>query len=165
MKKADIISGGGATNLLGNVEEVIITAINWLRLGLEIAGALMIAVGAVVAITLFIRALINHGRGDFHTVRLVFARYLSLALEFQLGADILSTAVAPSWDQIGKLAAIAVIRTGLNYFLMLEMRDEAAAQDEAAGNPEPSSHSRDAHRASPGAARESRPQVGGDKRP
>jgi uncharacterized membrane protein len=47
-----------------------------------------------------------------------------LALEFQLGADILSTAIAPSWDEIGKLGAIAVIRTGLNYFLSIEMREE-----------------------------------------
>ena len=48
---------------------------------------------------------------------------LRLALEFQLGADILTTAVAPSWDQIGKLGAIAVIRTTLNYFLMRELRE------------------------------------------
>lgn len=52
----------------------------------------------------------------------MLSRYL--ALEFQLGSDILSTAVAPSWDQIGKLAAIAVIRTVLNYFLTKEMGEE-----------------------------------------
>ena len=45
-------------------------------------------------------------------------------MEFQLGADILSTAIAPSWEQIGKLGAIAVIRTALNYFLSREMREE-----------------------------------------
>jgi uncharacterized membrane protein len=49
---------------------------------------------------------------------------LALALEFQLGADILSTAIAPSWEQIGKLGAIAVIRTALNFFLSKEMQDE-----------------------------------------
>ena len=38
--------------------------------------------------------------------------------------DILSTPIAPSWDQIGKLGAIVVIRTGLNYFLMREMKEE-----------------------------------------
>jgi uncharacterized membrane protein len=47
-----------------------------------------------------------------------------LALEFQLAADILSTAVAPTWEAIGKLAAIAVIRTVLNYFLTKEMEKE-----------------------------------------
>jgi uncharacterized membrane protein len=41
---------------------------------------------------------------------------LALALEFQLGADILSTAIAPSWDQILKLGAIAVIRTRSTFF-------------------------------------------------
>ena len=44
--------------------------------------------------------------------------------EFQLGADILSTAISPSWDQIGKLGAIAVIRTALNFFLSREMEEE-----------------------------------------
>jgi uncharacterized membrane protein len=61
---------------------------------------------------------------DFVDVRLTLARFLAIALEFQLGADILSTAVAPSWDAIGKLAAIAVIRTALNYFLSREMHEE-----------------------------------------
>ena len=61
---------------------------------------------------------------SYNRIRLTLARYLALALEFQLGADIISTAVAPSWDQIGKLAAIAVIRTALNYFLTREMQQE-----------------------------------------
>jgi uncharacterized membrane protein len=56
-------------------------------------------------------------------VRLIFASYLALALEFQLGADILSTAIAPGWDRIGKLGAIAVIRTALNHFLTREIRE------------------------------------------
>ena len=49
--------------------------------------------------------------------RLRLGRWLSLALEFQLAADILKTAVAPTWDEIGQLAAIAVLRTALNFFL------------------------------------------------
>lgn len=126
MKPSNLIAGEGASSLLGDIEAVVITGVNWVRLILEVAGALMIAIGAVVALTLFVKALLRSGRGDFHTVRLVFARYLSLALEFQLGADILSTAVAPGWEQIGKLAAIAVIRTFLNYFLMHEMAAEAS---------------------------------------
>ena len=54
-----------------------------------------------------------------------------MALEFQLGADILSTAVAPTWNEIGKLGVIAVIRTTLNYFLSREMQEERrTANDE-----------------------------------
>jgi uncharacterized membrane protein len=44
-------------------------------------------------------------------------------LELLLAADILQTAVAPTWDDIGKLAAVATIRTVLNYFLEKELRD------------------------------------------
>jgi uncharacterized membrane protein len=42
--------------------------------------------------------------------------------EFMLAADILKTAISPTWDDIGKLAAIAVLRTALNYFLEREIR-------------------------------------------
>ncbi len=69
-------------------------------------------------------ALVLQQPENYVEVRLTLARYLALAIEFELAADILSTAIAPSWDQIGKLGAIVVIRTGLNYFLMREMKEE-----------------------------------------
>ncbi|MFC5597967.1 DUF1622 domain-containing protein [Deinococcus cellulosilyticus] len=62
-------------------------------------------------------------------VRLHLARWLAVALEFELAADILRTAVAPTWDEIGKLAAIAALRTLLNHFLDREIRKEI--QEEA----------------------------------
>jgi uncharacterized membrane protein len=55
-------------------------------------------------------------------LRVQFGSSLTLALELLLAADILRTAVAPTWDDIGKLAAIAAIRTVLNYFLEKELR-------------------------------------------
>jgi uncharacterized membrane protein len=66
-------------------------------------------------------------------VRLGLGRSLALSLEFLLGADILRTAVEPSWDEIGRLAAIATIRTALNFFLQREIAGEAsmAAADAA----------------------------------
>jgi len=60
----------------------------------------------------------------YERARLTLARFLALALEFQLAADVLGTAVSPSWTGIGKLAAIAVIRTALNYFLSREIKEE-----------------------------------------
>ncbi|UOQ77546.1 DUF1622 domain-containing protein [Hymenobacter sp. 5516J-16] len=87
-------------------------------------GAFIIALGIIVAGGLFLKALLTRQTADFTAIRLTLARYLALALEFQLGADILSTAIAPSWEQIGKLGAIAVIRTTLNFFLSKEMKDE-----------------------------------------
>jgi uncharacterized membrane protein len=58
----------------------------------------------------------NSGR-ELRDGYLNYARWLIAALTLQLGADILTTATAPTWDDIGRLGAIAVIRTFLNYFL------------------------------------------------
>ena len=107
----------------GAIEGSIVNAVQWLRLIVETTGAVIIGIGVVAAGYQFVRALVPPQLENFNRVRLTLARFLALALEFQLGADILSTAIAPRWDQIGKLGAIAVIRTGLNYFLMREMRE------------------------------------------
>lgn len=44
-----------------------------------------------------------------------------------MAADIIGTAVSPSWDQLGKLAVIATIRTFLSFFLQYEMKEEKPA--------------------------------------
>lgn len=111
------------------IEPTISNMVMWFRLTIETIGALILTFGAVLAIYEFIRLLFFSKDKNYNEVRLLFARYLTLALEFQLGADILATAIAPTWEQIGKLAAIAVIRTGLNYFLSLEMRHERKLSD------------------------------------
>ncbi len=109
--------------------------VGWLRLGVEVLGALVIAVGIGLAAFGIVRHAFGSPSASFNAVRLQLARYLALALELQLAADILSTAIAPGWEQIGKLAAIAVIRTGLNYFLMLEMKEEKGSTQERSGQP------------------------------
>jgi uncharacterized membrane protein len=110
-------------------EEAVVNAVLWLKLAVEATGALVIGMGVVAAAVQFARSFASSPIRDYNRIRLTLARYLALALEFQLGADILSTAVAPSWDQIGKLGAIAVIRTALNYFLTREMREARESVD------------------------------------
>lgn len=112
-----------------SIEAYIIQGVEGLKLFIETIGALVIGMGIFLALYYFIRALIPPQVESYNKIRLVLARYLALALEFQLGADILSTAIAPSWDQIGKLAAIAVIRTALNFFLSLEMKAERREEE------------------------------------
>lgn len=114
---------------MNSAEEIINIAVQWLKLAIETIGALVIAVGVCVAVYNILRGFLAGQSFNFNQARLSLARYLALALEFQLGADILSTAIAPSWDQIGKLGAIAVIRTALNYFLMREMEEEKGQPD------------------------------------
>ncbi|WP_181306363.1 DUF1622 domain-containing protein [Rufibacter sp. XAAS-G3-1] len=118
----------------GGIEETIIQGVQGLKLLIETIGALIIGVGVLIALFYIIKGLIPPQVESYNKIRLVLARYLALALEFQLGADILSTAIAPSWDQIGKLGAIAVIRTALNYFLAQEMKEERQAEKEAAND-------------------------------
>ena len=59
-----------------------------------------------------------------------YARWLIAGLTFQLAADIIETAIAPSWDEVGRLAAIAVIRTFLNYFLERDLKEVNQARIE-----------------------------------
>ena len=106
------------------VEQTISNLVLWLRLIVEATGAVIIGIGLVVAAYVFIRSRTAGRPQGYNRIRLTLSRFLALALEFQLGADILSTAIAPSWDQIGKLAAVAAIRTALNYFLTHEMKEE-----------------------------------------
>ncbi|MBL7710445.1 MAG: DUF1622 domain-containing protein [Chitinophagaceae bacterium] len=89
----------------------------------EILAAIIIGVAVI-------QVLLNYFRIFFQPVcritkeeiRVRFGSSVAVSLELLLGADVLATAVAPSWDDIGKLAAIAVLRTALNYFLDRELK-------------------------------------------
>ena len=109
-----------------SIEGTVIVAVRWVKLGVEIFGAGLVTLGVCLAIQHLIRTLAARKPADFTATRLILARHLALALEFELGADTLGTAISPSWDQIGKLGAVAVIRTGLNFFLSMEMKREKA---------------------------------------
>lgn len=111
----------------------------YLASGVEGVAGLLIAFAAlqatIRAIFLFFRKPVE-GTGSqvpqTENIRLRLGRWLALALEFELGADILRTAIAPSWTEIGQLAAIATIRTLLNYFLQKEIDRAAQRQPENA---------------------------------
>lgn len=86
---------------------------------LEFFSVLIVAFGALAAMFRFFYPwtldFISEGRQRWAWV--VFARWMLLGLEFTLAADIVHSAISPTWDRIGQLAAVAVIRTFLNYFL------------------------------------------------
>jgi len=101
----------------------------FLAVGVEACAAFVIGFAAVEAtITafklFFFRRHVPEEAKD--ELRLRLGRWLTVALEFELAADILRTAVAPTWDEIGKLAAIVVLRTVLNFFLQREIEKSAA---------------------------------------
>ncbi len=94
---------------------------------IEVAAVLFIVIGAVEA---FYQSTLALFRGATLLARkriwVHFARWLLLGLEFELAADIIRSVVAPTWRDIGQLAAIATIRTLLSYFLN---QDIAEVQD------------------------------------
>ena len=106
-------------------EELLREAVALLVRLAEAAAALVIFSGAALGFFRFVRAAVSKRSAEsFSAVRLDLGRFLALGLEFQLASDLLRTAVAPSFDEIGKLAAVAAIRTALNYFLSREIKDE-----------------------------------------
>jgi uncharacterized membrane protein len=92
----------------------------------------VIAIGAAQAFIAGGAAVLS--RRSEHALRLVwlhFARWLVAGLTFQLAADIIETSVAPTWDDLGRLAVIAAIRTFLNFFLERDLEKLADGRREA----------------------------------
>jgi uncharacterized membrane protein len=92
----------------------------------------IVVVGTVEAFFSGLRAMLaspsGHERRD---VWLRYARWLVAGLTFQLAADIIETSITTSWDAVARIAAIAVIRTFLNYFLDRDLEEVRRRQREA----------------------------------
>lgn len=102
----------------------------YLAAGIEAGAGIIIGIASIQAIVLSLSLFVRAGKDQQATenIRLNLGRWLAVALEFELAADILRTAVAPSWNEIGQLAAIIILRTVLNYFLQQEI-DKAAQRE------------------------------------
>ena len=104
-----------------SVESAVRNAVGVVIPIVEAIGAAFIVAGVLLALGTYVLAQLRVRPTTYEHVRLVLARYIALGIEFQLASDVLNTAVSPSFEQIGKLAAIAAIRTLLNYFLAMEI--------------------------------------------
>jgi uncharacterized membrane protein len=90
----------------------------------EVLAGFVIGVALLKFLYKYIKHLFTPNDGITNqTIRIHFGSALTVALELLLAADILATAIAPTWDDIGKLASIAVLRTALNYFLERELKN------------------------------------------
>ena len=90
---------------------------------IQIMALLVVAFGTLQAFIVSLRAMVtSSGAGhNFHNGYVQYARWLIAGLTFQLAADIIQTSFAPTWDEIGQLAAIAAIRAFVNFFLERDM--------------------------------------------
>ena len=112
------------------MEQLLVQAVGWLSTATEAISASIIAFGVINAAVLTVALALPSAKGGAvrkvdprETIRLKLGRWLALALEFQLAADILKTSVAPTWEDIGKVAAIIALRTTLNFFLAREIEN------------------------------------------
>jgi len=99
----------------------------------EVAAALIILIGAVQALWIFLKAVFTRKQcfEYLNQSRLKIGYSLSLGLGFLVGADVIQTAITPSWNEIGILGAVVVIRIVLNYFLMRDLKEyESSHQDD-----------------------------------
>jgi uncharacterized membrane protein len=114
--------------MIEHLESGLAAIARLLKLSLEAISVLCILLGLVATVRLLIPRRGQTALVDLRTIRLSFGAWLASALEFQLGADILSTTISPTFQALGQLGAIAVIRTFLNYFLNKELEIEAKIQ-------------------------------------
>jgi len=101
------------------MEALLQETARYLSLTIQAFAILVVAIGVARALVGTLRLVLGRRASDaeMRTVWLGFAHWLVAGLTFQLAADIVQTTVAPSWDEIGRVAAIAAIRTFLTYFL------------------------------------------------
>jgi uncharacterized membrane protein len=115
------------------VEEIIRCLCSFSALCVEAAAALVITYATVEALVRLVPTLVRRSPpGQRREVWRRLAVWLLLGLEFELAADIIRSAIAPTWTDIGQLASIAAIRTFLNYFLEADI-EKLQTQDIAQG--------------------------------
>ena len=106
------------------MEEAARDFVDFLIPVVELIGAVVIGVGVIIAFGAYVLSELRVRPRPYEAIRLLLGRFLALGLEFQLASDVLRTAVAPSFRELGQLAAVAAIRTALNYFLSKEIAEE-----------------------------------------
>lgn len=88
----------------------------------EAFGALVIFVGAVRTIVKYLRACLGRGPDHMTSLRIQLGQNMVMGLEFLVAADILRTALTPTWNEMLLLATLIALRTVLNYFVERELK-------------------------------------------
>lgn len=119
------------TEWLTFLSERVIVLIDALALLVIVVGTVEVVIRLVHAL---IRPVTNYLLRD---AWLHYSRWLVAALTFQLAADIIETSISTNWQTIGRVAAVAVIRTFLNYFLDRDLEVVRQRQRDSSSRPSP----------------------------
>ncbi|HLD07684.1 MAG TPA: DUF1622 domain-containing protein [Candidatus Peribacterales bacterium] len=85
-------------------------------------GVTIIFVGCIRGLYLFLKKFLTDNT-LLADIRIDIGHHLALGLEFLVAKDIIETIVRPTWDELGKLAAIIALRTLLTLFLAHEVKE------------------------------------------
>jgi uncharacterized membrane protein len=118
------------------MEELFVRIAETASLFVELVAVLVVLYGALEAFAKVAWIVVTPGttHGERKAVWRRFGMWLLLGLEFALAADIIDSVISPTWQDVGKLGAIAVIRTFLNYFLEKDL-EHAEASEEIVSEP------------------------------
>ena len=110
------------------MEHVLLVMNNGIAAICQFLAMMVILIGIIKALGIFLRDVVTPGPSiaAVRQSRMELGHSFSLGLGFLIGASILKTTLAPSWTDIGQLAAIIAIRTVLNYFLLREVSTDSA---------------------------------------
>jgi uncharacterized membrane protein len=114
------------------MKQILITIVEPTIVFIDILALVVIVVGTLEAFFGGLRAMLSSPSGhERRDIWLRYGRWLVAGLTFQLAADIIETSITTSWDAVGRLAAIAAIRTFLNYFLERDLTEVRERQRES----------------------------------
>jgi len=87
--------------------------------------------GITVIVISMVRGLIGFIRKDAHT-RISLAQGIMLGLEFKIGSEVLRSVIVTTWNELGTLAAIILLRSLLTLLLHWEIGVEEKREKEQA---------------------------------
>ena len=79
--------------------------------------------GIAVIVISMVRGFIGFIRKDPHT-RISLAQGIMLGLEFKIGSEVLRSVIVTTWNELGTLAAIILLRSLLTLLLHWEIGEE-----------------------------------------
>ena len=101
----------------------------------QLLAMVVLSIGIIKALKIYLADVLTPGRSaaSVQASRMELGHAFSLTLGFLIGASILKTTLAPTWSDIGQLAAIIAIRTILNYFLLYDISTRSDSSDNNRG--------------------------------
>ncbi len=120
------------------MKDLLVAATEYAIIVIDAMALVVVVIGTIEAFVGGLKTMLGAATGhQKREVWLRYGRWLVAGLTFQLAADIIETSIAPTWQDVARLGAIAVIRTFLNYFLEKDLVEVRQKSHESGRKPDP----------------------------